>query len=423
MEPLLAAIAPLPARLALVGGAVRDLLLHRHHNHPWTGLPDLDLIVDLGWPGDPALPPAHRLALALEASGLVTNLQLHPAYGTAELVFQGYALDLASARQESYPWPGENPAVRFAELEQDLSRRDFGINAMALVFQSQGAASPLPPGEPTLLDPFGGLEDLRWRRLRFLHAASVRDDPTRLVRGARYAARLGFQLAPESLEQVRQVLAEWPWAWTWGEDPALAPPALGTRLRMELEVLLEREPWTAALAHLQAWGGLVLLDAGLQGDDGWRRRLRHARRFGVPALAALLVGAHDPLAVAERLQVPHRLHRLIQQWLALRERLCASAGEGAWPPSRWCAFLEAPGLSPEAVALAVASGLGPRRPLLRWLLRWRHCRSSQTAEQLIAAGMPRGPALGRRLQELRAAALDASLGHTYRTAVPQRNTP
>lgn len=407
IEHLLAATHPLPARLALVGGAVRDLLLHRRHAHPWSGLPDLDLVVDLAWPGDPALPPAHRLALSLQERGDVSSLRLHDQYGTAEMVFQGFALDVASARLETYLYPGANPVVRFDVLEQDLARRDFTINAMAVVFLPPAIVDPAVRAQATLLDPFDGLADLAARRLRFLHAHSVEEDPSRLVRGARYAARLGFQLDAQSLIQVEHTLAAWPWAWTPGEPPNLAPPALATRLRMELDLLLEREPWAEALTHLQAWGGLPLLDAALQGDSLLRWRLHWARRFQVPLMAALLVGAADPLALAERLQVPHRHYRLIQQWLRLRQECAAIGAAEAWPPSRWCALLEAPGLSPQAVALALVSGVGPRRPLLRWLLRWRQVRSPISAAALLAQGVPRGPELGLMLQEHRASALDA----------------
>jgi poly(A) polymerase len=96
-----------------------------------------------------------------------------------------------------------------------------------------------------LLDPHHGQEDLAARRLRFLHANSLLEDPTRLIRAARYAARLGFELDPSALEQVHRVLKLWPWAWQPGAAPQEAPPALGTRLRMELELLLEREPYPA----------------------------------------------------------------------------------------------------------------------------------------------------------------------------------
>jgi poly(A) polymerase len=178
---------------------------------------------------------------------------------------------------------------------------------------------------------------------------------------------------------------------------------------MELELMLARENWKAALGALRSWGGLTLLDPALQADDGWARRLAWARRLGVDPMAALAAGAADPIALAERLQLPHRQHRQLAQVLALRDRLEAVAREEdlrRWSPSRWCAFLEAPGTSPEAVALALAVGLGPRRPLLRWWLRWRHLRSAIGAERLIAAGEPPGPALGRRLRQLRAERLD-----------------
>ncbi len=356
----------------------------------------------------------------------VTAYQEHDAYGTVELELQleegPLLLDLASARRESYPVAGENPVVRSGSLQDDLARRDFTINAMAVLLDGR---SPLPSrserdGDPggdqpsgglgsTLLDPHGGQVDLAMRHLRFLHPHSVRDDPTRILRAARYAARMGFRLAPPSLEQVRDTLARWPWAWRVGDPPGQAPSALGTRLRMELELTLERENWQAALGELQRWGALILLDPALQADEGWQRRLLWARRLGLDLLPALVAGAADPIALADRLQLPHRQHRHLGQFLSLRDRLDAAAREEelrCWAPSRWCAFLEAPGLSPEAVALNLAARGGPRRPLLRWWARWRHLRSGISAESLIAAGQPPGPALGQRLRQLRAERLD-----------------
>jgi poly(A) polymerase len=324
-------------------------------------------------------------------------VELEIAVASAAAAAQGSAsllLDLASARQESYPVAGENPVVRFGRLDDDLARRDFTINAMALELR--------PGGGGALHDPHGGRADLERRQLRFLHPGSVRDDPTRLVRGARYAARMGFQLAPESLAQLRDTLAAWPWAWRVGDPPGAAPSALGTRLRMECELLLEREAWRPALAALQGWGALALLDGALQEDPHWRRRLAWAERLGLPLLPALLATARDPLAVAERLQLPHRQHRLLARFLELEGRL-AALGSPRWSAAHWCAWLEAPGGSAEAVALALACGKGPRRPLLRWWLRWRHLRPGRSATELIATeGLRPGPALGERLRQLRA---------------------
>ena len=387
-----------PDRLALVGGAVRDLLLHRVHDDPWRGVPDLDLLVDSAQ-DDCDLPPAHRLARRLQKElgpDGVTFCQEHGAYGTVELellLSEGpLLLDLASARRESYPEPGKNPIVRSGTLHDDLARRDFTINAMALRFGNSGAV---------LLDPHDGRADLEARRLRFLHDGSVRDDPTRVLRGARYAARLGFDLAEESARQLRETLECWPWSWRPGDPPGQAPPALGTRLRMELELLLEKEPWPLALASLQRWGALALIDPQLQHDRHWRLRLAWATRLGLPRMAALLLGATDPLAVAERLQIPHSQHRLLAQvqgvWLRLER-------EGGKPRNAadWCTVLEASGISADAVALAIAAGAQPRRALLRWWLRWRHLRAARDAAALMQEeGLRPGPALGERLQKLR----------------------
>lgn len=409
-------------RLALVGGAVRDLLLHRVHNDPWRGLLDLDLVVE-----GPGLALVEQLELELAVLGqpdAITRSQVHGAYGTVELELvvsgQSLLLDLATARLETYPVPAENPQVRFGALEDDLARRDFTINAMALVLA--GGID----GSQQLLDPHGGQLDLRRRLLRFLHPQSLRDDPTRLLRGARYAARLDFDLAPESLAEATSTLAAWPWPWHPGDPPQQAPAALGTRLRMELDLLLEREPWPQALAALQRWGSLVLLDPLLQADPNWPRRLRWAQRLGLPLMVALIAGAADPLALAARLQLPHGQHKLLASWLALRERLALEAASGSvdgqapsvdrrdFDAAFWCALLEFPGCGPEAVALGLAAsagGLQPwrqwRRPLLRWWARWRHIQAPLQASDLIAQGVEPGPALGARLRQLRAEALAA----------------
>lgn len=385
-------------RLALVGGAVRDLLLHRVHNDPWRGLPDLDLVVE----GQAAaLVQALRQRLGIEP---LRSIREHGCFGTVELQLQlpggeAWFLDIASARQEYYGQPAENPRVQLGRLDDDLARRDFTVNAIALVLSADGSG-----GE--LLDPYGGQKDLALRQLRLLHPHSLRDDPTRLLRAARYAARLGFELAASSREQAAATVAEWPWVWRPGDDPTQAPPALGTRLRMELELLLEREPWRAALGALQGWGGLALLDAQLQIDHHWARRLHWAQRLGVPLMTALVVGASDPLALAERLQLPHRQHKLLAQLLVLRRRL-TELSPAPGHPSAWCALLEAPGLSPEAVALALAAGIGPRRPLLRWWARWRRVPAPLSAAELMAReGLTPGPGLGQRLRQLRAERLD-----------------
>ena len=378
-------------RLALVGGVVRDQLLHQRCGRTWLGVPDLDWVVE----GDAA-------ALVAELSSQVgsqrlTGVQEHGSFGTVALLLDGIPLDLATARQEQYPAPAENPVVHAGTLQADLARRDFTINAMAC---------DLLTGE--LIDLHHGLEDLASGQLRFLHGGSVQDDPTRVIRAARYAARLDFQLAEESCAQISSTVAQWPWAWTQGDAASAAPPALATRLRMELERLLEREPWPAALDLLEQWQALPLLDPQLQNDPGRTQRLRWAQRLGLPLMPAFLLGAADPLAVAQRLQIPGKQKQWLQQCGALRDWLVETPPALEATPSIWSTALEQQGCSPEAVALAVTLRPPQWKPLLRWWGRWRRIQPPQTARDLIAEGWQPGPAIGEELRRQRSAAQDRS---------------
>jgi poly(A) polymerase len=175
---------------------------------------------------------------------------------------------------------------------------------------------------------------------------------------------------------------------------------------MELQLLLEREPWQDGLAALQRWGGLVLMDPALQRVIPWRA-LHWGQRLGVPRLLILVAAADDPLSLAARLQLPHRDQRCLKSLLHLM-RACPQPDAALdWTASKWSHWLESAGYRPEVVALALVMGLQPRRPLLRWMLCWRHVRSPVSADHLMRCeGLSPGPALGLRLQQLRAEKLD-----------------
>src|SRR5918996_3238928 len=157
----------------LVGGAVRDLLLGLEAG-------DLDVVIE----GDPeALAQLPGFELERDALFLTGRLRLDDLH-----------IDVARARAETYPRPGALPEVQPASITEDLARRDFTVNAMAF---------PLG-GDGELLDPHGGLDDLRSGLLRVLHDRSFIDDPTRALRAARYAARFGFELEPETERLLRE---------------------------------------------------------------------------------------------------------------------------------------------------------------------------------------------------------------------------
>ena len=408
IEWLVAIATPLQLQLSLVGGAVRDQLLGQA-----LPLKDLDLVVE-GPASWPALVLAEAIVAAAAASQLPLGYQLlqctpYSNYGTARLQLQtnGGLLfcDLSSARSENYGFPGDHPSVESANLQIDLQRRDFSINALAM---------RLPNLE--LLDLFWGRKDLAAKQLQLLHSGSIRDDPTRLIRAVRYGARFDLQWAPASWEQASVMLNSWPWP--------QGAPALGARLRMELELLFAETNWRGALALLEQWRGLELMQRGwLRLPRGSACFLSRFGRWGAdlePAFTAAELrlfalidlasgAAADKQAIAERLQIPQRLWELLGQAAELRHWLQRERPSNGWRPSQWTAALEQPGNGgqPLAVLLVLLQPGEPARYyLLRWLLRWRLQRPAIGGKELLAMGYQPGPELGKRLWQERAKEID-----------------
>jgi tRNA nucleotidyltransferase (CCA-adding enzyme) len=373
------------------GGFVRDLLRD-------AGPVDVDLVVE----GDGT---AFARRLADEARGRVT---IHRAFGTASVedgrTVDGVALprvDVATARRERYSVPGALPSVEAAPLADDLLRRDFTINAMAV------ALSPGAFGR--LVDVTGGQRDLDRRRLVPLHPLSFVEDPTRIFRAARYVARLGFTLDAQGRRALRLALA------------GRAYPALsGTRLMNELVLALREPAGWRALALLLDWGAFRLWDRGVRGGAPVRDRLRAARR--------LLAWMGDSVSADDALEIAV-LAILMDQPRGVGRRALARLGWGGARGARLAAALvhgprlaarlSTPGLAASAVAAAARGGSAQEalaawlvatpaaRRRLQWFLReGRHVKPGLDAEALIAAGIPRGPAVGKTLNALRDLRLD-----------------
>ncbi|MBI3807082.1 MAG: CCA tRNA nucleotidyltransferase [Nitrospirae bacterium] len=207
--------------LYLVGGVVRDLLLKREN---W----DLDLTVE----GD-------GIAFArLVADRYRAGLAVFERFATARLAFpDGLKMDIATTRRESYAQPALLPTVQPASIEEDLSRRDFTINAVAMQLNS------LQFGR--LLDPYGGQRDLGARMIRVLHAGSFQDDPTRIFRAIRFEQRFGFRLERATVRLLAQAAAT-----------NLIQQLSGPRLKNEILLLCAEHDPVRAIARL---GQLKLL--------------------------------------------------------------------------------------------------------------------------------------------------------------------
>lgn len=352
----------------LVGGAVRDLLL---------GLTpgDLDLVTE----GDPAV-------LAGRLGG---STRTHDRFGTATVELDGFTYDLARARRESYARPGALPDVEPARLEEDLRRRDFTVNAIALAISASAA------GELTAAP--SALEDLTAERLRILHDASFADDPTRLLRLARYAARLGFSVEPRTLELARQALAA-----------GALRTVSGARIGSELRLLAGEADPIGGFQRLRELGidAAIHRDFGLDDGELARRSLEllpvdGRREELVIALAARRIAAAELAELLDALAFRTAARDCILS-AATGAEVLAGRLAGAGRPSE---IAEAVGpAGPELVALAGA--LGPEESARRWLETLRHVRLEIDGSDLLAAGAPAGPAIGAGLRAALQAKLD-----------------
>jgi tRNA nucleotidyltransferase (CCA-adding enzyme) len=327
----------------LVGGAVRDLLLGANRA-------DIDLVAEEDVAG-----------LAASLGGEVTE---HERFGTASVQLGDLDVDLARARAETYAHPGALPTVTPATLEDDLARRDFSINAMAV---------PLA-GDVVLVDPHGGLDDLRAGRLRVLHEGSFADDPTRALRAARYHARLGFELEPETARQV--------------ESADLATVS-GDRVLAELAKIAGEERPSEALQLIADWG-LLDLGPGPRLAAAIERLYTEHPEWGEFADrdTAILLG----VAAGEH---PARLrHR------------AAKIAKHAVPGSPAEIQVLARDHVPEVLAMARAAGADW---LDEYVNRLRHVELEISGDDLIDAGIPEGPAVGTGLNAALAARLDGEI--------------
>ena len=344
----------------VVGGTVRDLLLGR------TPL-DIDLAID-GELGE--------LAAALGSGG-----EAPTRFGTLSLTRDGLRYDLARTRTERYSHPGALPDVMPAPIDADLSRRDFTVNALAL-----GLAGPRT-GE--LIAPDGALADLHAGRLAVLHEQSFRDDPTRLMRLARYSVRLAFKAAPQTLALARAAVRS-------GALETISSARAGNELR-----LLAAEPDPAATFAAVADLGLPWrLDPALTATalaalppDGRRDLLVLACVFA-PAVAMAELGRLG-FTAADR-------DRIVAAATAA-ERLARSLREAATPAAIARAV---DGNPPEAVALAAAHGAPAQARA--WFEDLRHRRLQITGHDLLAAGLTEGPQIGLALRAARDALMDGS---------------
>ncbi|MEF8794463.1 CBS domain-containing protein [Thiohalorhabdus sp.] len=374
-------------RAFLVGGLVRDLILNRPNT-------DVDIAVE----GD-----AIALAEAF-AEWQGWHAHSHPRFGTAVLKGpRGERFDLATSRIEHYPYPAALPEVEAGSIKADLFRRDFAINALAMELDG--------PRFGRLLDPFGGLRDIRQGIIRVLHSLSFVEDPTRIVRAARFEAELGFEIDGASQRLIRNAV-----------DLDMPARLSGHRLFRELRYLLDCPAPGLGVARLGQLGMLLFIHGVLAGDEGkvaidrvkrgeevldWYRLLYRPKAPSQwKVLTLLLLWGLDS----------RRLESALSDYEVRSREAAALARDRAWaadftaamsrrelipdedvPLFEWLEQLSLDGL---LACMAASEDQKVKAGISHYLQHLRGIRPALDGSQLQALGVPQGPAVGEWLQAL-----------------------
>ena len=392
-------------RAFAVGGIVRDAIV-KENQKSYAFPKDIDLVFD-GYEQ-----AGIKVAIALHDLFPESKLQIHEKFQTAELLWQygdqEFAMDMATARRETYAYAGANPQVIATNLEDDLWRRDFTVNALAVELDPQLGIK----GE--VIDRFNGLQDLEHKQLRAIREGSFAEDPRRLFRAVRFAVRLDFAIAPETYAEIIATTSS-------GVHDAIG----GARLRSELLYTLAETRSGAMFTLLQKLGALRCIHPDLKLPEDfansfkqqWRRsqywlnlinRLEH-KNYAPLLLGIELLLSYLPPQIAIQLDLgltPEQKTRQIKltELLVNLFDLVSLGLKNSEITQNLQKFdthtLILAGIKCEPVQ---------RRMIWHYLTQWQLVKSPLTGKDLMELGYASGKQMGEILQLLRFATIDREI--------------
>ncbi|MFH1662556.1 MAG: CCA tRNA nucleotidyltransferase [Chloroflexota bacterium] len=366
-------------KIYLVGGAVRDLLLNK------TNL-DIDLAVE----GDAI---AFARELIKDEGGKIT---IHKQFNTAKINWNKWSIDLATARRESYSQPGSLPTVKPGSITDDLFRRDFTINAMAIALNPQNYGR--------LIDPYSGQEDLEGRLIRVLHENSFIDDSTRIWRGLRYEQRLVFRLEADTLSLLKR-------------DISMLDTISGDRIRYELECILQEEMPEKVFQRAGELGVLEKLSPSLKSNGWLTEKYSDLRQMSLPhkppldlymALLTYRLADNEKEQFISHLRLPKSTAQILRDSGGIRTKLKELAGTAIKPSSIYHLLY---GYSPQAITASIIANDSEesRRHMQLHMDKLRHIKPLLTGNDLMEMGIPLGPRIKEVLNKLLDARLDGEV--------------
>jgi len=396
----------LKIRAFAVGGIVRDAIV-RQESKISSAIPSFPKDIDLVFDGTEQA--GIKVAIALHSIFPESKLQIHEKFQTAELLWKDFAIDMATARREIYAYSGANPQVSATNLEEDLERRDFTINAFAVELDSQLGIR----GE--VIDRFNGLTDLANKQVRAIRKHTFAEDPRRLFRAVRFAVRLNLAIAPETYAEILETTSS-------GLHDAIG----GARLRAELDYTLAETKAGEMFKLLQTLGALRCIHPDLRLPEDltnnfarqWRRsqywlnvlnRLENKKYTKIPLGVELLL-SYLPEQISTKLDLGLTPEQKMRQ-AKLTDLLTnlADLTNNQLKNSEITQYLQRYDTQTIILAGAKCERQIQRRSLWKYLTNWQLVKSPLNGADLKQIGYATGKQMGEILQHLRWLALDGEI--------------
>ena len=377
-------------KVAFVGGYIRDLLISKFHKKAFSKPIDIDIVIE-----------GSSISLAKFIKKNISNVNLclvkeFNLYNTVELNINDLKIDIASARKEIYSAPGLNPIVKNTTIEEDLKRRDFSINAIAF---------EVATGK--IYDFYEGINHIKNKQLHLLHENSINDDPSRIIRCAKYSSRLGFNISNKSLRQSQKTVCEWPWESSHNQKSPFYPPGISIRIRMELSEINKYDKLSKIISILNQWNMVAIVNKNIQVDSNFIRGLNWVKKLNANYILFLLKNSEDLEKNCQRFLINNKEKKTLESYLSIRDTLETNKEKYLnLSPSSWTEFIENRNLNEETVKLLICDGGLFWKPFFRWLFIYKFIKSKKDGDLLKKEGWSSGIEMGKEIKRLRYLEID-----------------
>jgi len=240
-----------------------------------------------------------------------------------------------------------------------------------------------------------------------LHENSIADDPSRLIRCAKYATRLGFNISRESLKQSQATVSKWPWKTSKNQDKIIFPPAISIRIRMELSEIYKYDNLKKVISLLEKWEIISILNKSIQVNNKFIRGLNWMKKLSGNYILFLLKNAEDLDKVCQRFFINNKEKKILADYLNIKKILEVKKDKYLYfSPSRWTEFIEDRNLDEETVKLLICDGGLFWRPFFKWLFIYQFIKSKKDGELLKKEGWKPGKEMGKEIKRLRYLEID-----------------